>query len=134
MDKGMQQANFQVDPRLATLLGQDYSTTEKALKELIDNAWDADAHQVTITLPAPLSDAPIVVQDDGNGMTRQELEFQYMKIASDRRVRAGGRTRKLRRQIKGKKRHWKIRWVDVCIRDDSQYQGAGRPYSVHAQR
>lgn len=99
----MQQANFQVDPRLATLLGQDYSTTEKALKELIDNAWDADAHQVTISLPAPLSDAPIVVQDDGNGMTRQELEFQYMKIASDRRVRAGGRTRKLRRQIKGKK-------------------------------
>lgn len=99
----MQQANFQVDPRLATLLGQDYSTTEKALKELIDNAWDADAEIVTIDLPAPLSDAPIVVQDDGNGMTRQELEFQYMKIASDRRVRAGGRTPKKRRMIKGKK-------------------------------
>jgi len=99
----MQQANFHVDPRLATLLGQDYSTTEKALKELIDNAWDADAEQVTISLPAPLSDAPIVVQDDGNGMTRQELEFQYMKIASDRRVRSGDRTPQKRRIIKGKK-------------------------------
>lgn len=99
----MQHANFQVDPRLATLLGQDYSTTEKALKELIDNAWDADAEIVHVTLPAPLTDAPIVVQDDGNGMARQELEFHYLKIASDRRVRAGGRTAKKRRVIKGKK-------------------------------
>lgn len=99
----MQHAKFQVDPRLATLLGQDYSTTEKALKELIDNAWDADAEVVHVTLPEPLTDAPIVVQDNGNGMTRQELEFHYLKIASDRRVRAGGRTAKKRRVIKGKK-------------------------------
>ncbi|WP_241151587.1 ATP-binding protein, partial [Pseudomonas viridiflava] len=36
-------------------------------------------------------------------MARQELEFHYLKIASDRRVRAGGRTAKKRRVIKGKK-------------------------------
>lgn len=34
---------FQVDPRLATLLSQEYSSSERALKELVDNAWDADA-------------------------------------------------------------------------------------------
>ncbi|RFD31717.1 phosphonate ABC transporter permease [Pseudomonas sp. GL93] len=99
----MQQANFQVDSRLATLLSQDYSTTEKALKELVDNAWDADAEEVVIELPEPLTDGPIVVRDDGNGMTRQELESHYLKIASDRRMRTDGRTSKKRRPIKGKK-------------------------------
>src|SRR5690606_42075629 len=32
---------FQVDSRLATLLSQEYTSTERALKELVDNAWDA---------------------------------------------------------------------------------------------
>lgn len=103
MEYEMQQANFQVDSRLATLLSQDYSTTEKALKELVDNAWDADAEEVVIELPEPLTDGPIVVSDNGNGMTRQELESHYLKIASDRRMRNDGRTSKKRRPIKGKK-------------------------------
>jgi hypothetical protein len=46
---------FQVDSRLATLLSQEYRSTERALKELVDNAWDADADQVSIQLPKPLS-------------------------------------------------------------------------------
>ena len=37
---------FQVDSRLATLLSQEYSSSERALKELVDNAWDADAERV----------------------------------------------------------------------------------------
>lgn len=35
-------ARFQVDSRLARLLSPEYPSTEKALKDLIDNAWDAD--------------------------------------------------------------------------------------------
>lgn len=50
---------FQVDSRLATLLSQEYSSSERALKELVDNAWDADAQQVTIVLPKPMSGDPI---------------------------------------------------------------------------
>ena len=34
-------ANFKVDPRLASLLGENYRSTELAIKELIDNAYDA---------------------------------------------------------------------------------------------
>lgn len=49
---------FQVDSRLATLLSQEYPSSERALKELVDNAWDADAEQVTILLPKPLSGDP----------------------------------------------------------------------------
>lgn len=94
---------FKVDSRLATLLSQEYSSTEKALKELVDNAWDADAERVLITLPAPMSDEPIVISDDGTGMTAQELGNHYLSIASDRRTKRGDRTSGKQRIIKGRK-------------------------------
>jgi hypothetical protein len=45
-------ARFRVDPKLAYLLGEGYRSSEHSLKELIDNAWDADATHVRVTLPA----------------------------------------------------------------------------------
>lgn len=95
--------HFQVDSRLATLLSQEYPSSERALKELIDNAWDADAKQVTVTLPKPLSDAPIIISDDGSGMTEEELRRHYLSIATDRRSRRGDRTGGKNRLIKGRK-------------------------------
>jgi HSP90 family molecular chaperone len=95
--------HFQVDSRLATLLSQEYSSSERALKELIDNAWDADAEQVSVTLPKPLSDAPIIISDDGCGMTEEELRRHYLFIARDPRSRRGDRTVGKNRLIKGRK-------------------------------
>ncbi|MGS8281599.1 ATP-binding protein [Pseudomonas aeruginosa] len=94
---------FQVDSRLATLLSQEYPSSERALKELVDNAWDADAEQVTILLPKPLSGDPLVIQDDGTGMTEEELRRHYLSIASDRRSRRGERTAEKNRLVKGRK-------------------------------
>ncbi|HCG1175966.1 TPA: ATP-binding protein [Pseudomonas aeruginosa] len=94
---------FQVDSRLATLLSQEYSSSERALKELVDNAWDADAEQVTVVLPKPLSGEPIIIQDDGTGMTEEELRRHYLSIASDRRSRRGERTSGKNRLVKGRK-------------------------------
>ncbi|ACK53727.1 ATP-binding protein [Thauera aminoaromatica] len=94
---------FQVDSRLATLLSQEYTSSERALKELVDNAWDADAEQVTIVLPKPLSGDPIVIQDDGTGMTEEELRRHYLSIAADRRSRRGERTSGKNRLVKGRK-------------------------------
>lgn len=96
-------ARFQVDSRLARLLSQEYPSTEKALKELVDNAWDADAENVHISLPAPMTDAPIVISDDGSGMTRAELESHYLAIARDRREHRGERTAGKQRLVKGRK-------------------------------
>ncbi|MDP3229534.1 MAG: ATP-binding protein [Acidovorax sp.] len=101
MKKGS--AHFQVSSRLASLLSQEYSSTEKALKELVDNAWDADAESVSITLPAPMSDEPIVVEDDGTGMTAAEIRGHYLAIAADRRVARGERTAGRNRRVKGRK-------------------------------
>lgn len=67
------QLRFQVDSRLATLLSQEYPSSERALKELVDNAWDADAEHVSVNLPKPMSGGSIVIADDGSGMTEEEL-------------------------------------------------------------
>jgi hypothetical protein len=53
----MKTANFSVDPRLAGILGENYTSSERAMRELVDNAWDAEAKVVKITLPEILSDA-----------------------------------------------------------------------------
>lgn len=83
---------FQVDSRLATLLSQEYSSSERALKELIDNAWDADTENISVIPPKPMSGDPIIIQDDGAGMTEEELRRHYLFIASDRQSRRGERT------------------------------------------
>lgn len=96
-------ANFRVDPRLASLLGESYRSTEHALRELVDNAWDADAENVNITLPQPMTDAPIVVADDGSGMTENEVRRHYLMIANDRYSRRGTRTNRFARPVRGRK-------------------------------
>ena len=96
-------ANFKVDPRLASLLGETYRSTEHAVKELVDNAWDADAPTIFITLPDPMTANPIVIEDTGSGMTEQELRNEYLVVANDRRSRKGDRTKQLKRLVKGRK-------------------------------
>jgi hypothetical protein len=96
-------ANFQVDPRLATLLGETYRSTEQALKELVDNAWDADAPNVWITLPDVMTLDPITVSDDGTGMTEREVRQEYLKVARDRRASKGERTPGKHRLVKGRR-------------------------------
>lgn len=94
---------FTVNPRLAALLSEGYRSSEKALKELVDNAWDADADTVKISLPDPLTDDPIVIEDDGTGMTPEEVQSVYLAIADGRRNRRGEQTEKKRRRVKGRK-------------------------------
>ena len=97
-------ANFQVDPKLAELLGETYKSTEDATKELVDNAFDADADNIWVTLPAPLTpNAVVTIVDDGTGMKEQELRTEYLKIASSRLSRKGEKTFAKQRTVKGRK-------------------------------
>lgn len=99
----MSNSSFKIDTRLAYLLSENYRSPEKALKELIDNAWDAEALRVVITIPEPLSGEAIVVEDDGSGMTLNELQNEYLNVARNRRQRTGDYTPTLRRKVKGRK-------------------------------
>ncbi len=96
-------ANFKIDPRLAALLGENYRSIELAIKELVDNAFDADAEKVRITLPAPYTNDPIIIEDDGTGMTENEIRNEYLKIANSRFSRKGERTAGKKRLVKGRK-------------------------------
>lgn len=99
----MHNATFKVDPRLASLLGENYRSTELAIKELIDNAYDADATEAQVILPEPLTNDPIIIRDNGTGMTEGEVRHEYLNIASSRMSRKGERTRLKNRLVKGRK-------------------------------
>ncbi len=99
----MSSASFRVDPRLTNILGESYRSTERALKELVDNAWDADADNVWIELPEVVTDQPIVVRDDGTGMREKEVRNEYLVIANDRRTRKGELTPTKHRRVKGRR-------------------------------
>ena len=98
-----QKNSFRVDPRIAEILGESYRSSEQALKELVDNAWDADATTVQIKLPEPMTADPIIITDNGCGMTAPEVEGEYLHIGRNRRTLRGDRTKKLNRLVKGQK-------------------------------
>lgn len=96
-------ANFKVDSRLSSILGNGYLSCERALRELVDNAWDADALHVSITLPSIVSKDPIIISDDGHGMIEKELRQEYLNIANPRLSRKGDHTPQLNRLVKGRR-------------------------------
>ena len=96
-------AYFMVNQQLARLLGETYRSSEVALKELVDNAWDADARNVWISFSEPLSKNPLTIKDDGRGMTEEAVRAEYLNIASDKRKRTGELSPNFKRKIKGRK-------------------------------
>jgi len=84
-------AHSRVDPKLAHVLGENYTSSEKALKELVDNAWDAEATEVHVTVPNILTDAPIILHDNGrlndkhvgNLFGLENGDFLSVKLASE---------------------------------------------------
>lgn len=123
-------AHFAVDTRLTRILGETYRSSEAALKELVDNAWDADANNVWITLPEPLTDDAVVIHDDGAGMTVQEIRSEYLNIASDKRTRVGERTTKFNRKIKGRKGIGKFAGLTIANRMEVVTAARGRQWTL----
>lgn len=99
----MTEHRFNVSSRIALLLGESYKRIEQALKELVDNAWDADAKVVTIEVPdGPAASPTIIITDDGEGMSPAQIGNDYLRIARDRRKDRGPRTKR-GRLVKGRK-------------------------------
>lgn len=123
-------AHFRVDPKLTQVLGENYTSSEKALKELIDNAWDAEATEVYVTVPNILTDDPIIVRDNGSGMKTAELEAEYLNIASPRFSRKGDRTPNLNRIVKGRKGIGKFAGLILASDMELVTQAAGKSTRV----
>jgi len=89
---------FEIDPRVVFRLGEDLiSDDAQALAELIKNAYDADSPWVRVSVDthAVISSVHgdrnltgvITVEDAGIGMTRQQIEHGWLRIAvSDKRL------------------------------------------------
>ena len=100
MDKS---AKFKVDPTLTKILGESYTSVEAAIKELVDNCYDADSTKVSVEFPNPFDHSKILIIDNGDGMTPNEVREQYLKIASSRTSRKGDTTYGRKRKVKGRK-------------------------------
>ena len=61
-----------------------YKQLPQAIAELISNSWDADSHNVKIHIN--YREKIITVSDDGNGMSAQELNENFLTIARNRRL------------------------------------------------
>ena len=87
-DKTNNKLRFSVDSQLLGELGERLVTKNYiALAELVKNAYDADATRLTIRLRKSKSgqaskDSEICLEDNGQGMTFQEVKNYWMRIAT----------------------------------------------------
>ena len=102
---------------------QMYDRVSAVLAELIANAYDADAENVTVTLPfsttlgtgsAELVEEEIRIDDNGIGMTEQEVNDYYLNVGYDRRAQRGDKTERLKRRVMGRKGIGKLAPFGIC--------------------
>ena len=105
-----------------------YDRASAVIAELIANAYDADARQVTVRAPTgqylaskaggQLTDKgfDIRIEDDGVGMTPSEVQDFFLVVGGERRSdpRRGSKSRKLRRKVMGRKGVGKLAPFGIC--------------------
>lgn len=98
------EAAFAVTARVALQLGREsISSSIVAILELVKNAYDADAENVLISFHNLGTDtATLIIDDDGDGMTKQQLEGSWMVIGTDSKRNLSKSLRK-RRVLTGEK-------------------------------
>src|SRR5438445_3855174 len=89
-----------IDPSILRELSGVYKPFVKAFKELVSNAFDADAEVVRVVFADDFSS--VAVSDDGQGMTPFEFRNDFARIGGGSRRWAGDRTRKGRLRIGSK--------------------------------
>ncbi|MFE3825250.1 ATP-binding protein [Streptomyces sp. NPDC059092] len=103
-----------------------YDRVSAVLAELIANSYDADAEDVTVTVPwgaflfdpkAPNLSAQyeITISDNGHGMTPSEINKHYLTVGADRRSRTGSdKSRGKNRPVMGRKGIGKLAPFGIC--------------------
>ena len=105
-----------------------YDRASAVIAELIANAYDADAQRVTVSAPmgqylatkagGRLKDRgfTITVEDDGTGMTPEEVQAFFLVVGAERRTdpNRGDRSRKFDRRVMGRKGVGKLAPFGIC--------------------
>ncbi len=102
------------DPQTIEHLGlKMYSNISKALAELVANAYDADAKNVYINLYDESSNQRIEVADDGEGMTFDDINDQFLRIGRNRRREGFIKSPSGKRKATGKKGLGKLAFFGI---------------------
>lgn len=102
------------DPNTIEHLGvRMYSTLPPVLAELVANAYDAGANLVEIILN-DAGDKEIIVRDDGDGMSFQEINDKFLRIGRNRREKDGDAVSPKGRKAIGKKGLGKLAFFGIA--------------------
>lgn len=103
------------DPNTIDHLGISlYSQLPSVISELISNSWDADADNVLLHFIDNGDDKEIHYEDDGDGMTFEELNDRYLRIGRNRREETSDHETTKGRKVIGKKGLGKLSVFGIC--------------------
>lgn len=115
-----------IDPSILRELSGVYKPFVKAFKELISNAFDADANRVVVQITDDFTS--VSVNDDGSGMSPFEFRNDFTRIGGGSRRWSGDRTPRGRLRI-GSKGIGFLAMARYCSRLEVESE-AGRVYST----
>jgi len=93
---------MKLDMRVLQHLGiKLYSNVSAVLSELVANAWDADSTEVNINFD--IDRDRILLRDNGNGMTVDEINARFLTVGYDKRKEEGKVSEVFARDFMGRK-------------------------------
>ena len=106
-----------------------YSNVPAVLSEIVANAWDADASEVRVTWDRAADG--IVIQDDGIGMTPDEINERFLSVGYRRRDGQPGTTDKGRHPM-GRKGIGKLSLFSIAnaVRIETIKEGAKSAFEM----
>jgi len=108
-----------------------YSNVPAVLSEVVSNSWDADAHNVDMTI----QDGKIIITDDGYGMTVKDMNDKYLNVGYEKRVMEGDKTKE-GRPLMGRKGIGKLSLFSIAniIRVESLKDGEKHGLKMSAEK
>jgi Histidine kinase-, DNA gyrase B-, and HSP90-like ATPase len=89
-----------------------YSNTPAVLSEVIANSYDADATNIKISISQE-SDK-IVIQDNGHGMSLQEINDKFLTVGYQKRENGESLSRNFKRPVMGRKGIGKLSLLSIA--------------------
>ena len=107
-----------------------YSNVPAVLSEIVANAWDADASRVVIEWNQDTE--TIIIEDDGVGMTRQQVNRRFLTVGYRRRDAQPGRTPIYNRKPMGRKGIGKLSLFSIAgeIKVETAHDGIASAFTM----
>ena len=124
-------ASFSVSARVAMQLGREsISNSIVGILELLKNAYDADAENVSLHFLSLEDEHPLlIIDDDGHGMDEVNLLQNWLLIGTDNKLRTG-RSRQKHRVLTGEKGLGRLGLDRLCKTTTLQSFTSDKAYGV----